>query len=74
VAAVLLAGLQHADSNSSGSIDGDTIAYTPAAATPNACTGYMNVVVPSGAKGKIRLLMHTAAGAATSGVILICQP
>lgn len=74
VAGALLASLQNADPASTGSVSGDTIAYMPAAATPNACTGYMNVVVAAGAKTKIRLLADTASGSAASGVILICKP
>jgi serine protease len=74
VASLLLAGLQNVDPASAGNIAGNTLTYTPAAATPNACTSYMDVIVPAGAKSKIRLLLDTSSGTASSGLFLICNP
>ena len=74
ISATLLAALKTADGASTGSIGGTSISYTPAAATPNACTGYMSVVIPAGEKRKIQVVAQTTAGTAVSSLKLSCQP
>jgi len=70
----LLAALKNADGASSGTVAGAAVTYTPDAASPNACTSYMNVVVPAGGKTKIQLLAATTGTSAISGLKLFCAP
>ena len=78
----LLDALRTADPGSTGALDGAVVTYTPAAATPNACTDYVEVRVPVNAKGSRlragRLLLRAAAASAAGGVVdqvtLSCDP
>jgi serine protease len=74
ITVTLLAALKTADGASSGTVAGATVTYTPTAASPNACTSYMSVVVPAGGKTKIQLLAATAGGPAISSLKLFCTP
>ena len=81
-ASALLDALATADGSSVGAIDQSLVTYVPAAATPNACTDYVNVTVPvrgNGAKAKagklvLSALAHAAEGPVSNSVTLNCTP
>jgi hypothetical protein len=74
----LLNAFATVDPGSTGAISGGTVSYTPAASTPDTCTGYVDVVVPlnSGRKGvrKLRLVLQTAGGTVVEPLKLTCNP
>jgi hypothetical protein len=57
-----------------GSASGSQVTYSPDLATPNACTSYVNVVVPAGEKRKLSAELRTGGGKASSKLTLTCQP
>lgn len=74
IAVQLLAALQNVDGTSTGSVGGNTVSYTPAAASPDACTDYVDVVVPAAETRRIKLSAQLGNGRARSNLTLFCQP
>ena len=72
-AATVLAALATADPGSVGTATGAVIAYSPAAATSNACTGYVNVVVPAGTLRRLGVTAQTGSGTARNRLTLTCS-
>lgn len=75
----LLAALRDIDPASTGSIGGSTVRYSPAASTRNACSQYLDVVVPlrrarAGAPSasRLRLMARTSSGVVRQQLKLIC--
>jgi hypothetical protein len=81
-AVALLNALSGIDPGSTGSVSGGSVSFTPAASTHNACSGYIDIVVPvraraSGAATGTRVLgltAQTAAGSVKESLKLLCQP
>ena len=81
-ATALLGALSGIDPGSTGSVSAGSVTYTPAASTQNACSGYVDVVVPvrtrsSGASTGTRtlgLVAQTPAGPVKGNLKLLCQP
>jgi hypothetical protein len=72
-AATLLGGLQNADGNSTGTIVGSTVSYTPAATTVDSCTNFLDIIVPI---GKRSFSLKTASGTTrlSNKLRLTCNP
>ncbi len=78
----ILTALSVVDKNSTGSVAGAQVAYNPAAATANACTGSIDVVVPLHPLGTrtlrglrtISVAAQTAAGVVRNRLTLVCNP
>jgi hypothetical protein len=68
----LLGALATIDPNSSGTTVGNQVTYTPEASTPDACTMYLDIVVPAGTTRKLAATLQTSAGAARNRVQLKC--
>jgi hypothetical protein len=81
-AAALLGALADIDAGSVGTIAGATVRYGPAAATPDACSGYLDLVVPVRATAAgprtgtsvFALKVETAAGTVSERLKLVCRP
>jgi hypothetical protein len=81
-AAALLGALADIDAGSVGTIAGATVRYGPAAATPDACSGYLDLVVPvrTTAAGPragtsvLALKVRTAVGTVSERLKLVCRP
>ncbi len=81
-AGAILSALKTVDVNSTGTQSGPQVSYSPAAATPNACTGFLSIKVPlkvggSGTKKGTRtvsLALQSGAGTAHNKVKLVCLP
>jgi hypothetical protein len=71
-ATALVTALRTADGSATGTVSGGTISYSPAASTHNACTGYLDIVVPSGAKRTITVALQTAGRPVRSRLKLNC--
>jgi hypothetical protein len=80
--AALLGALAGADAASTAAVSGGTIAYQPPASTPNACTPYVDIVVPVRVTGSrvgpgsrtFRIAAKTTSGTATNRLRLVCNP
>jgi len=78
----ILAALRAADEKSTGNLTGAQVTYTPAAASTNACTGQIDVVVPVRTVGtrtmrgqrSINVMAQTADGPVRNRLTLICEP
>jgi hypothetical protein len=77
----LLAALAAVDTGSVGTVSGGTVSFTPAASTPNACSGFIDLVVPvrpggtgtlSGTRS-VDLRAQTPAGLVKEKLRLICK-
>ena len=78
-AAALLGALRDIDPSSTGTVSGSTVSYVPAAATRDACSSFLDIVVPLRAgsrpgKRVLRLEADTATGRVTTQLILVCGP
>jgi hypothetical protein len=81
-ATALLNALAGIDPGSSGSVSGGSVSFTPAVATHNACSGYIDVVVPVRTRGSgvgmgtrvLGLAAQTAVGSVKESLKLLCQP
>ncbi|HLK10596.1 MAG TPA: hypothetical protein VKW76_04395 [Candidatus Binatia bacterium] len=81
-AAALLGALAGIDGAAHGTVAGSTVTYGPPATTPDACSGYLDVVVPlrpSGTgpragTGVLALRVQTLAGAVSERLKLVCLP
>jgi hypothetical protein len=78
-AAALLDALVVADPGSSGTRSKGRIAYAPAAASPNACTGYIDITVATRSGGrsgkqKVSVSLKTSNGRARNPLTLVCLP
>jgi hypothetical protein len=82
VSGLLVFALAGIDGGSVGTIAGATVAYAPAAATPDACSGYLDLIVPvrTTAAGPragttvLALRVRTTAGTVSERLKLICRP
>jgi hypothetical protein len=78
----LLSALGDVDPASTGTVAGGAVTYNPAAATPNACSGYFDIIVPVQTKNghtlpgsrTIRLTVATASGRINESLKLTCLP
>ena len=78
----LLDALAGIDPGSTGTVSSGSVVYTPAASTENACSGYVDVLVPvrlrgAGAATGIRVLslsVQTAGGPVRERLKLVCEP
>ncbi len=81
-AQTILTALSSVDPRATGTVTGARISYSPAAATPNACTSFFKVVVPvrsSGLRARagkrtIGPVLQTDAGRASNRLTLVCNP
>ncbi|MBI3770715.1 MAG: hypothetical protein HY271_19780 [Deltaproteobacteria bacterium] len=81
-AAALLPALENADPGSAGAATGSVVTYTPAAATSDACSSYVDVVVPvksrngriTPGKRTLQVATRTATSKVSEKLTLICTP
>jgi hypothetical protein len=71
-AAVLIGALEAIDPGSAGSFSGGTVSFAPAATTSDACSGYVDVVVPASSRRSYSLTVQTPSGNATEKLQLSC--
>jgi hypothetical protein len=80
---MLLAALATVDPGSTGTVSGTrSVAFTPAASLQNACTRYLDIVVPVQPRGTLvsagaRMLdvaAQTPAGPVKARLTLVCAP
>jgi len=71
-AGTLLGALATIDPSSTGTILGNQVTYTPEASTPDACTTYLNIVVPAGTTRNLATTLQTSAGVARNRLQLKC--
>jgi serine protease len=71
-AGTLLGALATVDPHSAGMTTGHQIIYSPAAATPDACTNYLPVVVPALRTRTLVVFVQTSFGLARNSLTLRC--
>ena len=57
---------------STGTVAGKQVTFSPAATTPNACTNYLQIVVPVGRQRRIAVTLNTVNGATRNRLTLRC--
>ncbi len=81
-ATALLTALRSVDPESTGTVSASGVTYTPPAATQNACSSYVDVVVPVKSHGtsvvagtrQLQVWTQTAAGKLGATLTLVCNP
>jgi hypothetical protein len=68
----LLGALEGADPAAVGALSGSTLTFSTPAASADSCTGYLNIPVPAGTRSTIMARVTTAAGHASSKLMLGC--